>query len=27
MLKFTLKYFIFAPTGFGPPRPPSGSSR
>jgi len=27
MLKFTLKYLIFAPTCFGPPGPSSGSSR
>jgi len=27
MLKFTLKYFIFAPTCFGPRGPSSGSLR
>jgi len=27
MLKFTLKYLIFAATCFGPPGPSSGSSR
>jgi len=25
MLKFTLKYLVFAPTYFGPPGPSSGS--
>jgi len=27
MLKFTLKYLVFAPVCFGPPGPSSGSSR
>jgi len=27
MLKFTLKYFIFSPTCFGPSGPSSGSLR